>query len=522
MMKRRPEGSDMIAPKQTLEELAAVGTACLEEVIAIDSQSDESSPTIPSSEGQRRLSDHLRRHFEALGYESEQDESANLLVRIPGNAEGDAMALMVHMDTSRGTQAVPRLECVPGWDGGLVRYPRNERLHVSVQDYPALRMFVGDDLIHGPGEFPVGFDDKVGMSELMLLARILRDNSELPHPELWLVFRPDEEIGRMEAVEGLARNLQGKGVRFGYTIDGLLPFEVNVENFYASRAEVRIAGEPLQAGARRFVVLVKGVNTHGATAKDEGYLNATVIFARAFARVADRGDVVALDFATDELLEGDARIEFAATEEGEAALAAALDTELASARRRGATWSIVERKQGGDADDAAMRLHAHLRRFLESPGPRPLLAEDSEGFEGYSAPHHVHREGGELVLLYRLRDFDAAELRQREAHVASVADAAGLKAQITQQYVNMGPELAKHPALVRMAEEALRAISIEPKVLLIRGGTGVAPFLERAIPVANLGTGYFAPESEKELTSRQNLARHGLWLAQLVQQAVRS
>ena len=45
--------------------------------------------------------------------------------------------------------------------------------------------------------------------------------------------------------------------------------------------------------------------------------------------------------------------------------------------------------------------------------------------------------------------------------------------------------------------------------------------IERNIPVANLGTGYFAPESEKELTSRQNIARHALWLAHLVQAIAR-
>ena len=41
------------------------------------------------------------------------------------------------------------------------------------------------------------------------------------------------------------------------------------------------------------------------------------------------------------------------------------------------------------------------------------------------------------------------------------------------------------------------------------------------IAVANLGTGYFAPESEKELTSLQMLAAHARWLVGLVQVALR-
>jgi len=50
-----------------------------------------------------------------------------------------------------------------------------------------------------------------------------------------------------------------------------------------------------------------------------------------------------------------------------------------------------------------------------------------------------------------------------------------------------------------------------------QGVTGVDPFLDHGIPVANLGTGYFAPESEKEITSLQMMADHALWLVALVQ-----
>lgn len=56
----------------------------------------------------------------------------------------------------------------------------------------------------------------------------------------------------------------------------------------------------------------------------------------------------------------------------------------------------------------------------------------------------------------------------------------------------------------------------------IRGGTGVDPFLAAGIPIANVGTGYFAPESEKEFTTRQNLAAHAVWLLNLVQVVARA
>lgn len=509
-----------VQPKQSLETLGTWGTEHLEQVIAIDSQSDESSRTIPSTEGQRRLSDFLRRLFEGQGYAAEQDASANLLVRIPGNVAGaPAVALMVHMDTAHGTQAVPQLQRIAGWNGERVRYPANDRLHVNAEAYPYLRHFVGDDLLHGPGDFPVGLDDKLGMAELMTLARVLRENPEIPHGDVVLVFRPDEEIGRMEAVVGLARALDEKGVRAGYTVDGIVPFEINVENFNAARGRVRIAGRPLSAPGRRVTLDVRGVNTHGATAKAEGYLNATVIFARAMGALESRRDVTPVDFATDALLEANAKITFAVGgDDAEKALLAAFESQIAPHRLRGAHVEVAERREAGAGEsDAAVRLAKHLRQFLFAQGVHPLLAEESEGFEGYSAPHRVGRSGDVLVLDYRLRDFDPKGLLAREQHLRTVCEAHGLPVEIAEQYVNMGPALAKHPQLVSWAEEALRRIGQTPQRIPIRGGTGVDPFLERNIPVANLGTGYFAPESEKELTSRQNIARHAVWLSQLVQ-----
>jgi hypothetical protein len=72
--------------------------------------------------------------------------------------------------------------------------------------------------------------------------------------------------------------------------------------------------------------------------------------------------------------------------------------------------------------------------------------------------------------------------------------------------------------LVSWAQEAGEAVGHEVPVLPIRGGTGVDPFLDAGVAVANLGTGYFAPESEKELTSMEMLAGHARWLVALVQQ----
>ena len=531
--------SAYIPPSQAAEELAQLGTMHLEQVIAIDSQSDEASETVPSTEGQRVLSDHLRRFFEGLGYTSEQDDSANLIVRVPATAGSETaprLALMVHMDTSEGTEAVSALERVPAWDGSRVRYPQNDRLHVSADRYSATRDFVGEDLLHGPGRAPIGLDDKLGMCELMTLARVLQANPTVPHGELFLVFRPDEEIGRMAAVEGLADLLVAKGVSRGYTVDGIAPFEVNVENFNASRARVRVPSRYAEAGPRRarLDLRVDGVKSHGATAKAEGYLNATLIVTRALQALADSSaGIFPIGFETDTAGETSADVSFALHGADPSEVAAARDALLGAlseqtdpAGWRGACWEVVAETPIVDAPPSIEPVFDLIARFLEQPHPTPLLSEASEGAEGYSNPYAISAgAGGGCQLDFRLRDFDPAALRAREAHVVEVAADCGLDDEavtVTQQYINMGPALADYPELVEWAVAALEPLGHPARRYPIRGGTGVDPFLARGIGIANLGTGYFAPESEKELTSRQSIARHSLWLINLVQQVARA
>ena len=88
------------------------------------------------------------------------------------------------------------------------------------------------------------------------------------------------------------------------------------------------------------------------------------------------------------------------------------------------------------------------------------------------------------------------------------------------QYQNMESQLQQAPELITWAQQAAQHINKESKVLPIRGGTGIDPFLEEGILLANLGTGYFAPESEKECTSIDMMVAHALWLAELVRVSV--
>lgn len=489
---------------------AALAERCLrhlEAVVAIDSQSDESSPTIPSTEGQRRLADWLAGFYTALGASVERDENANVLAAFPGRgirAGASPLAFLVHLDTARGTLAVPRLRLRRAWSGEPLDYPANPQLRVDLDTYPAAAEFAGQDLVHGPGDAPFGLDDKLGLALCMTTASILGE--DIAHPPLIFVARPDEEVGRHEAVVALAEGFVQRGVREAYTVDGILPFEINVENFNAAMARVVFPGDSIVAAGRRLEARIGGVNTHGATAAAEGHRGAPRLVAEWMA--ADPAARL-VAFQSDALRDCDAVVAVRSPDPArtEAVLAALMAPHLP----RGASYAIAPAE--GPDDAAAGAMIAWVQRFYASAPGFTLPAEDSSGRDGYTQPFRAAAVPGGLRLDLRIRDFDPAGLAARIAHVRSLAP----DAEIVEQYVNMGPRLAAFPGLVERATRAAARVGVEPRLAPIRGGTGVDPFLDRGIPVANLGTGYFSPESEKEFTSLQMMARHIRWLYALIQ-----
>jgi di/tripeptidase len=525
-----------VPPSQNVDTLSDWGTDNLTRVIAVDSQSDAASDSVPSTEGQRQLAELLSAFFVDLGYASRLDGSANLVVEVPSNMETDlappTIALMVHLDTAEGTLAVPSLDRISGWRGDRIPYRRGPHLNVSLDSYETTRPFLGEDVLYGPGDAPIGLDDKLGMCQLMTLAQALRANPGIPHGRILLVFRPDEEIGREEAIVALAETLHGEQVRCGYTVDGIYPFEVNTDNFHASSAQVEIQGRPLALDApmvREVTVTVHGVKSHGATAKEEGYLNATVVLAHAMARLDGRDDIIPVAMHSNSMVETDGDVTFLVTgssetelEETTQTLMDAIEAILAPHAGRGASVERRDQVPPASHTDAMVRVVAHLRAFLGSDGPQPRLSEESDGWQGYSNPHFIRSSAeGDAAVTYRLRDFDRERLTDREREILGLGQSGGHQVTISQQYENMGAALADSPELVVWATQAAQGTGAQADRRPIRGGTGVDPFIAKGIPVANLGTGYFAPESEKELTSVQSIGRHSLWLLQLVQEIAR-
>ncbi len=491
----------------------------LQTVVAIDSQSDEHSSAIPSTPGQHTLAELVGRHFAAAGASVERDAFANIIATLPGRGAGvdaPAVALLVHLDTARGTSNPPRLNVVSKWDGSPVPYPDNHAIKVDVATYPGLSEFVGQDVVHGGGVMPFGLDDKLGLTHLMSLAKVLAADATLAHPPLLLIGRPDEEIGRMEAVEGLADLLASRGVRSGYTVDGILPFEVNVQNFNGAHATATWVGEAIDVAGYPTIlaVAIGGVNTHGATAFDEGHRAATRFAAEILAAAGDKA--IAIAFDSDKVRDCDGVLVVRTNDVG--AFGQIVADIIAPHIARGASFAITTRTSHGVAHAGVGRMFAAITTFAASrqSADVPLWAEDSRGWQGYSHCYRARTTERGAELDVRIRDFVPVALELRKTHIRDVFTALGATVSDRDQYVNMGPRLADRRDLVDLALAAGADVGVACREQPIRGGTGVDPFLERGTAIANLGTGYFAPESEKEITSLQLMAHHVRWLVALL------
>ncbi len=213
---------------------------------AIDSQSDETSPSSPSTAIQFDMSNLLVMELKEIGASDVTlTEYGTVLATIPGNTEGPTVGFLAHVDTAPQFNAAgvkPRV--IKGYNGGDITFPDDPDLVLSPQDHPYLAGKEGHDLVTASGLTLLGADDKSGVSIVMTLARHLLTNPGIAHGPIRIAFTPDEEIGR-----GVDAKLpQDLGVDFAYTLDGSDLGEIIYESFSADRAVVSIKGVSIHPG----------------------------------------------------------------------------------------------------------------------------------------------------------------------------------------------------------------------------------------------------------------------------------
>jgi tripeptide aminopeptidase len=252
---------------------------------AIDSQSDEDSPSQPSTPVQLTLARLLQAELEEIGAaEVRLTDYGAVLATIPATAPGPTIGFLAHMDTApqfAATGVKPRV--IRGWNGGAILYPDDPALVLTPEASPYLAEKLGHDIVTASGTTLLGADDKAGLAIILTAARHLLSHPEIPHGKIRLAFTPDEEVGR-----GVDPRLPADlGVDWAYTFDGGRVGEIEYETFSADAATVIFTGVSIHPGlakgkmvnaltlASRFLANLPPAQTPEATEGREGFLHAT-------------------------------------------------------------------------------------------------------------------------------------------------------------------------------------------------------------------------------------------------------
>lgn len=216
--------------------------------VQLDTQSDPSSPTTPSTEKQWVLANLLVKELKAMGMtEVSIDENAYVMATLPSNVDHDTPTLgfIAHFDTTpdfSGTNVAPRI--IEAYDGGDIELDAKEKIILSPSYFEDLKQYKGQTLIVTDGTTLLGADDKAGITEIMEAMDHLIKHPEIKHGKIRVGFTPDEEIGR-----GAHKfDVQQFGADWAYTMDGSQLGELEYENFNAASATITITGKSVHPG----------------------------------------------------------------------------------------------------------------------------------------------------------------------------------------------------------------------------------------------------------------------------------
>lgn len=216
--------------------------------IAVETTSEESSMTCPSTKGQLELGAILVEELKAMGLEdANMDDNGYVMATLPSNMDKEVptIGFIAHMDTAPDltTKDInPRI--VKNYDGGDVILNEELDIVLSPTDFPEMAVYAGQDLVVTDGKTLLGADDKAGVAEIMTAIATLVENPEIKHGTIKVGFTPDEEIGR-----GADKfDVERFNADYAYTLDGGPIGELEYESFNANNPKLVIHGRNVHPG----------------------------------------------------------------------------------------------------------------------------------------------------------------------------------------------------------------------------------------------------------------------------------
>ncbi|MBS1650522.1 MAG: peptidase T [Bacteroidetes bacterium] len=214
----------------------------------IDTQSDPTSNTCPSTEKQKNLAKLLVKELNEIGLNDvEADENSYVYATLKSNStkKVPTICFCSHMDTSpdcSGANVTPIIH--KAYKGTDIILPNDKTQIIKFSEHPALASQIGNDIITTDGTTLLGADNKAGVAEIVDAMQYLIQHPEIKHGDIKVLFTPDEEIGR-----GADKvNLKKLNAQFAYTIDGETLGHIENETFSADMVNVVIKGFPTHPG----------------------------------------------------------------------------------------------------------------------------------------------------------------------------------------------------------------------------------------------------------------------------------
>ncbi|MCY8994975.1 peptidase T [Bacillus inaquosorum] len=219
--------------------------------VKVDTQSDESVDTCPSTPGQLTLGNMLVDELKSIGMQDAAiDENGYVMATLPSNTEKDVptIGFLAHVDTATdftGKNVNPQI--VESYDGKDIVLNEQLQVILSPDQFPELSGYKGHTLITTDGTTLLGADNKAGIAEIMTAMDYLIKHPEIKHGTIRVAFTPDEEIGRGPHKFDVKRF----NASFAYTVDGGPLGELEYESFNAAAAKITIKGNNVHPGTAK-------------------------------------------------------------------------------------------------------------------------------------------------------------------------------------------------------------------------------------------------------------------------------
>jgi tripeptide aminopeptidase len=210
--------------------------------VTIDTQSDPSSVSFPSTEKQKDLGRLLVDELLAMGVtDAHLDEYGYVYATIPSNTDKKVPVICFcsHMDTApdcSGKDVKPIVH--KNYQGQDLMLPDDNTQVIRMAEYTDLKNQIGNDVITASGTTLLGADNKAGVAEIMDTCYQLINHPEIKHGDIRILFTPDEEVGHGVDHVDIAK----LGAFAAYTMDGESAGNMENETFSADGARLTING----------------------------------------------------------------------------------------------------------------------------------------------------------------------------------------------------------------------------------------------------------------------------------------